>query len=226
MRSLRFLMLAVVLLLPGSLASLAAQESTDTTSPPARRSHGGNPYLREVREPRDNPYRRGSYYAGFGLGFGSEAIAGLGAPAPYSNSRVRPTLNLSVGAGVGQALRVGLDGFVWFNVTPDGALETVSTLMVAGRVYPASTSGLYFRAAGGFGRYGQDALDDYCGCSAPITEQYGLAYALGAGFEVPVSRGLWIGPSVEMIRMNINGPDGYRERVLNLGLTLTYDGHN
>jgi hypothetical protein len=31
---------------------------------------------------------------------------------------------------------------------------------------------------------------------------------------------------VEMLRMNIDGPDGYRERVLNLGLSLTYDGHD
>ena len=48
---------------------------------------------------------------------------------------------------------------LWFNVTGDGALETVSALMLAARVYPIPGNGLYFRAAGGIGRYGQDLLD-------------------------------------------------------------------
>lgn len=182
---------------------------------------------REVdRSARRASLRRGGYYASFGVGAGSEAVASLGAPSPYFPSRVRPTVNIGFGAGVGQALRVGFEGFAWFNVTGDGALETVTTAMVGARVYPIPTSGLYLRAAGGFGRYGQDLLDDYCDCSAPIVQDYGLAWAVGGGFEVPAGNGLWIGPSVEMIRMNIDGPDGYRERVLNFGITLTFDGHH
>ncbi len=178
------------------------------------------------RSARRASLRRGGYYASFGVGAGSEAVASLGAPSPYFPSRVRPTVNIGFGAGVGQALRVGFEGFAWFNVTGDGALETVTTAMVGARVYPIPTSGLYLRAAGGFGRYGQDLLDDYCDCSAPIVQDYGLAWAVGGGFEVPAGNGLWIGPSLEMIRMNIDGPDGYRERVLNFGITLTFDGHH
>lgn len=197
----------------------------DTAKPrrPIRRPPGGNPYLREVREPRSA--RRGPYYASFGLGLGGEAIAGLGAPAPYTDPRVRPTLSVGLGANVGQALRVGLDGFVWFNLTNDGAVETVTAAMLGGRIYPIPSSGLYLRAAGGFGRYGIDITDD-CGCSTSLVSDYGLAYALGAGFEVPVARGLWLGPSLEMVRIDITGPGGYRERVLNFGITLTYDGPN
>lgn len=192
---------------------------------PVRRGPAGNPYLREVRESRPASPRRGPYYASFGVGFGSEAIAGLGAPSPYAPSRIRPTLDFGVGATIGQSLRIGLDGFAWFNITRDGALETVSAAMIGARFYPMPSSGFYLRAAGGVGRYGQDLIDDYCDCSEPIVSDYGWAYAIGGGLEVPVGRGLWLGPSLEMVRMDITGPGGYRERVLNFGITLTYDGH-
>ena len=208
--------------------SFAAEDSLppdDSIIPrrPSRRAHGGNPYLREVSEPRRS-LRRGPVYAGFGLGFGSEAIATLGVPAPYSSGRTRPTLEFSLGATVNQSLRLGLDGFAWFNFPGDGSLESVSALLLGARFYPFAENGLYLRAAGGVGRYGRDNLGDNCGCSGPIVEQVGFAYALGGGFEVPVGRGVSFGPSVEVVRMNIDGPDGYRERVINFGFTVTFDG--
>jgi hypothetical protein len=110
---------------------------------------------------------------------------------------------------------------VWLNIT-DGALETVSTVMVGGRLYPIPSTGLYLRAAGGVGHYGVEPIDD-CDCGA-LESDFGLAYALGGGFEVPVGRGMWFGPSFEVVRMNVTGPGGYRERVVNFGFTLTFDG--
>jgi hypothetical protein len=190
---------------------------------PVHRSPGDNPYLREVPEERDTRSRRGGVYATAGVGFGTEAIAALGAPGPYSPSRTRPTLDFGLGANLGSLLRLGVDGFVWFNVMGDGALETVGALMLAARVYPIPGNGLYLRAAGGIGRYGQDLLDS-CDCSSVLVQHYGPAYALGAGFEVPVGRRLWLGPMVEMVRFDVGGPDGYRERVLNFGVSLTVDG--
>ncbi len=234
------LSLAALLLLLPQAGALAAQSRTD------------NPYLREVPDSADTDTveaeipdraeapprramihreessfpRRGGYYASFGVGVGGEAIADLGAPAPYTPSRIRPTLSIGVGAGLGQSVRLGLEGFAWFNLTGDGALETVTTAMIAARVYPIATSGLYLRAGGGFGRYGVDLQDYYCDCSYPITQDYGLAWSVGGGYELPVGRGLWLGPSVELVRMDVSGPAGYRERVLNFGLTLTFDGHH
>ncbi len=184
-----------------------------------------NPYLREVDERADGD-RRGPFYASLGVGFGGEAIASLGAPAPYAPSRIRPTLNLELGANVGQQLRLGLEGFAWFNITNDGALETVSAALAGGRFYPLRSAGLYLRGAAGVGRYGQDTVDDYCDCNVTLTSQYGFAWSVGAGYEAPVARGLKLGPSIEMVRMDITGPDGYRERVVNVGLTLTYDGRD
>ncbi len=195
-----------------------------TVSPLAAQGHD-NPYLRPVNDDPGAP-RRGPYFASVGLGFGGEGIADLGAPTPYTPSRIRPTLNLAIGGSVGQHLRVGLEGFAWFNISNGGTLETVTTVMLGGRFYPARSSGLFLHAAGGFGRYGQDEIDNSCGCSVPITSDYGLAWSIGAGYEAWVGRGLWLGPSVEMVRMNITGPTGYRERVLNVGLTLTFDDNH
>jgi hypothetical protein len=68
-------------------------------------------------------------------------------------------------------------------------------------------------------------MDD-CGCDGAIVSDYGFAWLVGAGFEAPVRRGLWIGPTVEMLRMNVTGPGGYRERVINVGISITFDGKN
>jgi hypothetical protein len=246
MRCPRLVVLAATCGLVGAPVAARAQEPADTLSSaeftvtsepledrdtvetrrPVRYAPGGNPYLREVPEPGETPSRRGGYYASFGLGFGDEAIADLGAPAPYAPGRTRPTLTIGFGANIGSALRVGFDGFAWFNIAEDGALETVTAAMLGARVYPIPGTGLYLHAAGGVGRYGLDIYDGACGCSGSAVNDVGLAYALGAGFEVPVGRSLTLGPMVEMVRFNVDRPDGYRERVLNLGVTLTFDSHH
>jgi len=205
--------------------SLDLADSLTPRRPVVRHEPGRNPYLREVREDGDRRARRGGYYASFGLGAGSEAIAALETPSPFAPSRTRPTLNMGIGLNVGPALRVGLEGFGWFNITGDGALETVTTAMLGARVYPIPNGGLYLHAGAGFGRYGLDLYDDACGCTVGSIHEFGLAWSLGGGFEVPVGGRVSLGPSLEMIRFNVDGPDGYRERVLNLGLTLTFDSH-
>ncbi len=191
----------------------------------SRRRGEGNPYLREVGQPKPSFPRRGPVWVGGSLGVGGEAIASLEAPSPYDRSRIAPTFSFGIGGTVGQQLRLGIEGFVWFSPHSDNTVETVAAGMFTGRVYPLKSSGLFLKSGVGFGRYGQDVIND-CGCSDVITEDYGFAWMMGAGFEAPVSRGLWIGPTVEMVRMNVTGTDGYRERVINVGISLTFDGKN
>jgi hypothetical protein len=225
--------LAALSLLTGSGPFLAAQERPDSTATadstadslesPASRRRGPNPYLREVGRPESRSLRRGRYFASFGLGVGSEAIS-VGAPGVHSPWRIRPSATFAAGVSVGQALRVGFDGFSWFNATDDG-VEAVLTAMFGTRLYPLPANGLYLHAGVGVGRYGllHDLVNEYyCECASTSTE-VGWAYSLGAGYDVPVGRGLWMGPVVEMIRFNVPGPDGYRERVVYFGISLTYD---
>lgn len=198
------------------------EADTSEVHPRVTRRHGeGNPYLREVRSEGRKP-RRGSMWLGGSFGLGGEAIAAPGSITPWDRSRLAPTLSIGLGGTVGQSLRLGLEGFVWFN-PQDEVLETVSAGMITGRVYPLKTSGLFLKSGIGLGRYGQDQIDD-CGCGTALVSDYGLAWLVGAGFEAPVGRGLWIGPTVELLRMTVTGPDGYRERVINVGISLTFDG--
>jgi hypothetical protein len=191
---------------------------------PERHSGEGNPYLREVREEAPAPYR-GPIWVSGSLGAGGEAIAASGVPGPYSRSRLAPTVSFGIGGTVGQQLRMGFEGFVWIHPMGGGTVETVTAGLVTGRVYPLRTSGLFLKSGFGFGRYGQDVIDD-CGCDSELVADYGFAWVIGGGFEAPVGRGLWVGPTVEMLRMNVTGPDGYRERVINFGISITYDGRN
>lgn len=203
-------------------------EEPDTTDHPqhaVRRRGEGNPYLREVGKSTSSSYRRGKWWVAGSLGAGGEAIAAPAAPGPYNRSRLAPTFSVGIGGTVGQQLRLGLEGFVWFNPQGDNTLETVTAGMITGRVYPIRSSGLFLKSGFGLGRYGQDVMDD-CGCDGVIVADYGFAWLVGAGFEAPVSRGLWIGPTIEMLRMNVTGPDGYRERVINVGISIAFDGKN
>jgi hypothetical protein len=200
-------------------------DSTEHVERVTRRRGEGNPYLREVRKERPSIYRRGPVWIGGSLGAGGEAIAAVEAPSLYNRSRLAPTFSFGFGGMVGQQLRIGLEAFVWFNPQGDNTVETVSAGMITGRVYPIRTSGLFIKSGFGLGRYGQDVMDD-CDCGGTIVAEYGFAWLVGAGFEAPVGGGLSVGPTVEMLRMNVSGPDGYRERVINIGISITFDGKN
>jgi len=195
------------------------------TGVPALMAQDDNPGLREVNE---------GLYVSFGLGAAAVGVAPNGVPVPYSPSHTVPTLSAALGGRVAPQLGLELDLFGWFNFTGDGTVETVSTLMVGGRFHPIPGSGLYLRAGAGFGAYvlqwedswWQNFLDDGCGCDPAIATDIGLAWSAGAGFEAPVGGGFRLGPSVELIRMNVSGPNGYRQRIVNIGLTITFDDNH
>lgn len=213
MRTLTLLVLA----LGTGLTPLAAQDE--------------NPWLREVDEEEESP-ETGPYYASLGLGAASLGVATNAAPLFYSPNRTVPALSLALGGMVAPPLGLELDLFGWFNFTGNGTVESVTTLMFGGRLRPIPGSRLYLRAGAGIGAYilqWEDSwwdswLGDDCDCDAAINTDIGLAWSVAAGYEAHVGRGLWLGPSVELIRMNVAGPNGYRQRMVNIGLTLTFDG--
>lgn len=189
-----------------------------------------NPWLREVEEAE--PRRSSPYYVSVGVGAAAIGVASNNAPQFYSPNRTVPALAAAVGGLVAPPLGVELDFFGWFNFIGNGTVETVTTFMVGGRLHPIPGSGLYLRAGAGFGAYmlewedswWQGWFDDGCDCDAAIETDIGLAWSVGAGYEARIGRGFWLGPSVELIRMNVSGPGGYRQRMVNIGLTLTFDG--
>jgi hypothetical protein len=226
----------LLILLAAPVAS--AQETSDSTRPPdstpthRRPPEAGrkNPYLREVpdEEPQnaaaDRLHKRGGMWGSIGAGAGTESVLYPGPTSTYSVSRTRPTLSGAIGGTVGQFMRIGLEGFGWFNLDGNGYVETISSFMVGARVYPLPGTGLYFHAAGGFGFYNVGDYYDPCGCHSSVISDIGGAWSLGAGLEVPLKRGVWIGPTIEVLHVDMMNPVDYRERVIHFGLSLTFDG--
>lgn len=210
--------------------SARAEDSTATHRRPPEAGRE-NPYLREVSDEEIEAaaiaplHRRGSIWATIGAGAGTESVRFDGPNSTYSVSRTRPTLSGAVGGTIGQFMRIGLEGFVWFNPNGDGFVETISTVGFGARIYPFPKAGLYFHASGGMGFYNVRDLYDPCGCYGPVISDVGGAWSLGAGLEVPVKRGLWIGPTVEVLHVDMMNPVDYRERVVHFGLAITFDGH-
>lgn len=208
-----------VLVLAIASSSLEAQED--------------NPGLREVDEEEDTRHSS-PFYASFGLGAAGVGVASNSSPLLYSPTQTVPTISAAVGGLVAPALGLELDLFGWFNFTHNGTVETVTTLMAGGRLLPFPGSGLYLRAGAGIGAYvlewedswWQSWFDDGCGCDAAIDTDVGLAWSVGAGYEAPIGGGFRLGPSIELIRMHVAGPSGYRQRIVNFGLTLTFDDHH
>ncbi len=192
-----------------------------------------NPGLREVRHD-DGPRRSSPWYASFGLGAAGVGVASNTSPLTYSPTQTVPTISAAVGGLVAPSLGLELDLFGWFNFTQNGTVETVTTFMAGGRLHPFPGTGLYVRAGAGIGAYvlewedswWQNWFDDGCGCDAAINTDVGLAWSVGAGYEAPIGGGFRLGPSVELIRMHVAGPYGYRQRIVNFGLTLTFDDNH
>jgi hypothetical protein len=196
-------------------------------------AQGESPGLREVVEGEDT--RRSSpLYVAFGFGAAGVGVASNASPLIYSPTQTVPTISAAVGGLVAPSLGLELDLFGWFNFTHNGTVETVTTLMAGGRLHPFPRSGLYLRAGAGIGAYvlewedswWQNWFDDGCGCDAAIDTDVGLAWSVGAGYAAPIGGGFRLGPSIELIRMHVAGPSGYRQRIVNVGLTLTFDDHH
>jgi hypothetical protein len=180
-----------------------------------------NPYLREVR-PGSDPVMWGS----FGVGVGGESNRSPSFGPVYSPRLTGLTFAAAGGARVGRHLRLGVDVllFLWLGEDhQDGnVIEHLSTIMVATRVYPFGPIGPFVKLGAGLAEYG---LYDF-GRDHFIALDPGFGYALGAGWEVPVRRGVTLAPMIEMQRAVLWGSNGrYHERMIHVGLVLTQSGH-
>jgi hypothetical protein len=158
---------------------------------------------------------RGGFWAGLSLGAGGEAFDlrdGLG----YSDQLYRPTVSLRLGGTVGPALRLGGEALVWINENGN-SVESLSSVLFVGQLYPAGNAGLYLKGGLGFVRnaFEVNGLDD---------GDNGFAGLLGAGYELPLGRRVFLVPSVDFVQhwYSERNSAGYRERLLNFGLGLVF----
>jgi hypothetical protein len=159
---------------------------------------------------------RAGFWGGLSLGAGGEAFDlrdGLG----YSEGLYRPTVSLRLGGTVGQSLRLGGEALAWIN-DRDHAVESLTSLLFIGQLYPITSTGLYLKGGLGIGR---NAIEFDDGGSVDDT---GFAGLLGAGWEVRVGRRWYLNPSLEVAehRYTGRGNERYRERLVNFGLGIVF----
>lgn len=159
---------------------------------------------------------RGGFWAGFSLGAGGEAFDlrdGLG----YSDELYRPTVSLRLGGTVGQGLRLGGEALAWINER-DTEVESLTSLLFIGQLYPITTTGLYLKGGVGLGR---NAVEFDEGGNIGDT---GFAGLLGAGWEIRLGRRWYLNPSFDVVehRYTGRGNERYRERLVNFGLGVLF----
>ncbi|HYC33186.1 MAG TPA: hypothetical protein VEB59_12930 [Gemmatimonadales bacterium] len=161
---------------------------------------------------------RGGFWMGLGLGAGGESYD-LRDGAGYRDELYRPTVSFRLGGTPSQQLRLGGEVLAWFN--DEGlAVESLTSLLFVGQLYPSKRGGFYLKGGLGLGRNAVDFDDGY------NVGDTGLAGLIGAGSEVRVGRRLYLNPAVDLVehRYTSGGGDGYdyRNRLVNFGLGITF----
>lgn len=159
---------------------------------------------------------RGGFWAGLGLGAGAESFD-LEDGAGYSSELTRPTVSIRLGGTVGQSLRLGGEVLAWIN-DEGRAVESLTSLLFIGQLYPVASTGLYLKGGAGLGRRALEFDDGYG------VGDTGFAGLLGAGWEVRIGRRLYLNPAVDLVqhRYPIRDGNGYRERLVNVGVGLLF----
>jgi hypothetical protein len=161
---------------------------------------------------------RAGFWGGFSLGAGGEAFD-LRDGTGYSEELYRPTVSLRLGGTVNQSLRLGGEVLAWINDNDQNyTVETLTSVLFVGQLYPLATTGLYLKGGLGLGR---NAVDfDYGGGVGDT----GFAGLLGAGWEVRMGRRWYLTPSVDVVEHRYTGPgnEEYRERLVNFGLGVVF----
>jgi hypothetical protein len=159
---------------------------------------------------------RAGFWGGLSLGAGGEAFDlrdGVG----YSEELYRPTVSLRLGGTVNQSVRLGGEVLAWINER-DHEVESLTSFMFVGQLYPVTTTGLYLKGGLGLGRNAVE-FDEGGGIG-----DTGFAGLLGAGWEIRVGRRWYLNPALDIVehRYTGRGNERYRERLVNFGLGVLF----
>jgi len=159
---------------------------------------------------------RAGFWGGLALGAGGEAFD-LRDGRGYSEELYRPTVSFRAGGTVNQSVRLGGEVLAWINERDD-EVESLTSLLFIGQLYPSARTGLYLKGGLGIGR---NAVEFDEGGNIGDT---GFAGLLGAGWELRVGRRWYLNPSFDVVehRYTGRGNERYRERLVNFGLGVLF----
>jgi hypothetical protein len=196
---------------PILLAALVAVSAAPLTPLAAQRPSRDRGIVELAPEPT-----RGGFYATLGVGAGREQYK-FSDENEYTDALTKPTLALRLGGTPNANVRVGAELFGWGSEVEEGT-ESFTAALLSAQVYPSQTAGFYLKGGGGIARSG---IDFNNGSS---TFETGFGWTVGAGYDLPLSRAVAIGPTLDFYQGSFtqrNEPT-LTERVLNIGVQVTF----
>lgn len=168
------------------------------------------------------PVRSGLYLTG-GLGNGLEQYQYSDAPG-YTSWLSSPAAVLRIGGTPNQSVRLGAELFGWWNKIFDAdqqlnATDTFSAFLLDAQFYPDRRAGFYVKGGMGIARSGESFE-----CCIENVSETGFGWSIGAGYDLPLSRGLAIAPTIDFYQGSFaqRGQPTITEHVLNVGVSLTF----
>ena len=138
---------------------------------------------------------------------------------------MQPSFMLALGGTVNPYLRLGgeINGWVWsHNKEGYHVTSYLAGVMLTGQVYPVRQLGAFVKGGVGISKSGEDFYgpDD--------VGETGFSYLVGAGYEIRLSRSLFLTPMINLMHHRSTNPDddndfgAFHERVLTIGVGLTF----
>jgi hypothetical protein len=172
--------------------------------------------------PRDG---RHGFWLNLGVGAGTESFR-FADEDGYTEGLTKPTLSLRLGGTVNPNLRVGAELIGWSDSYTDDlgdqVTEYLGGLLLIGQFYPARDLGLFVKGGVGLSRSGVSVPGPF------DTHEDGFAWTAGLGYEIKLSRKLFLTPTIDLMQHRSEQRDGQggtlpalHERLVTFGVALT-----
>jgi hypothetical protein len=140
----------------------------------------------------------------------------------WRQATTTPSFALRLGGTLSPNARLGVEGFGW---SADNGPTTESTfgLLLSTQIYPAARSGFYVKGGAGIG---------WSSVSQPgflTSTESGFLFNVGLGYDVPISRNVFIAPMVDYYQGSYPGGVGEEtlsERIFFFGASLTFQSRH
>ncbi len=171
---------------------------------------------------------RHGFWISLGLGAGTESSR-FEPDTEYTSGLTKPSFSLRMGGTVNPNLRLGVELAGWGDRRYDASIQENVTsylggLMLIGQFYPVRRSGFFLKGGAGLTRSGE-VLES----SNSDLHEDGFGWTAGAGYEIKLSRSLFITPSVDLLkhRSQTRGSNGnllppLHDRLAMVSVALTF----
>ncbi|MBM4187774.1 MAG: porin family protein [Gemmatimonadetes bacterium] len=169
---------------------------------------------------------RHGFWINLGVGAGKDSYKFEGDPG-WTDNPTKPSFSLRLGGTVNPNFRLGGEITGWvndgqFDDQGDRITEYLTAAMLIGQFYPSQKAGLFFKGGAGFSRSGVSVY------GPGDSHEDGFAWSAGAGYEIKLSRALFLTPTVDFLqhRSEANAVGGVAspalyERLFTIGVALT-----